>query len=223
MTESLEARTHPRGRIVVFAREPRLGQVKSRLAKTLGAPAALALYRAMLARVGSLLQHAGLAPWDLWVTSNPSHKDFITLCNATNIYLQKGADLGARMDFALSQTLDRADSDAVILIGTDCPALSADYLHGALAALESGSDVVLGPAEDGGYVLIGARRPISALFEAMPWGSDQVLARTLERLADSGLSYHLLETLWDVDYPDDIPRLKSLTPPLHWETGERTA
>lgn len=222
MTERLEARIHPRGRIVVFAREPRLGQVKSRLAKTLGEAAALAIYEAMLLRVGKLLQHAGLAPWDLWVTSNPSHKTFITLCNKKNIYLQEGADLGARMDFALRQSLAREDSDAVILIGTDCPALSADYLDGALAALESGSDVVLGPAEDGGYVLIGARQPIPGLFEAMPWGSEQVLPRTLERLADSGLSYQLLETLWDVDYPDDIPRLKSLSPPLHWELERGT-
>lgn len=208
----------PRARIAVFAREPRLGQVKSRLAVGSGEAAALAVYRAMLRRVGALLVEARLAEWELWVSSNKSHEDFLSICNAKNIYQQEGQDLGAKMDHAIVQTLGREATDAVLLIGTDCPALTKDYLRGALAALDEGVEVVLGPAEDGGYVLIGARQPIPALFRDMPWGSDQVLAETRRRLEQGGLRYRVLETLWDVDRPEDLARLQQLQPPLNWET-----
>lgn len=210
---------HPRSRIVVFAREPLLGKVKSRLAIEIGAQEALAVYRAMLARLGQLLTQAQIASWDLWVTSNCSHKDFLSICNKTNIYIQNGQDLGARMDDAIQQTLRQENVESVVLIGTDCPALTERYLDQALLALDSGTDVVLGPAEDGGYVLVGMRRPITALFEDIPWGTDQVMSRTLEALKAHELSYELLDTLWDVDRPEDLVRLQSLLPPLHWKLG----
>lgn len=211
------ANAHPRSRIVVFAREPLLGKVKSRLANEIGAEEALAVYQAMLARLGQLLTHAQIAAWDLWVTSNRSHKDFLSICNKTNIYLQSGQDLGAKMDDAIRQTLLEQNVESTILIGTDCPALTAAYLDQALLALESGVDVVLGPAEDGGYVLVGMRRPIAAVFEDIPWGTDQVMRRTLETLKAKELTYKLLDTLWDVDRPEDLARLQLLEPPLSWE------
>ena len=210
---------HPRSRIVVFAREPLLGKVKSRLAIEIGAQEALAVYRAMLARLGQLLTQAQIASWDLWVTSNCSHKDFLSICNKTNIYLQNGQDLGARMDGAIQQTLRQENVESVVLIGTDCPAVTERYLDQALLALESGVDVVLGPAEDGGYVLVGMRRPITAVFEDIPWGTDQVMHRTLETLKAKELTYRLLDTLWDVDRPEDLVRLQSLVPPLNWKLG----
>ena len=210
---------HPRSRIVVFAREPLLGKVKSRLAIEIGAQEALAVYRAMLARLGQLLTRAQIASWDLWVTSNCSHKDFVSICNKTNITLQIGQDLGARMDTAIRQTLRQGNVESVVLIGTDCPAVTERYLDQALLALESGVDVVLGPAEDGGYVLVGMRRPITAVFEDIPWGTDQVMHRTLETLKAKELTYRLLDTLWDVDRPEDLVRLQSLVPPLNWKLG----
>ena len=210
---------HPRSRILVFAREPLLGKVKSRLAVEIGAQEALAVYRAMLARLGQLLNQAQVAAWDLCVTSNCSHKDFVSICNKTNITLQSGQDLGARMDIAIRQTLQRENVESVVLIGTDCPAVTERYLDQALLALESGVDVVLGPAEDGGYVLVGMRRPITAVFEDIPWGTDQVMSRTLEALKANELSYELLDMLWDVDRPEDLVRLQSLVPPLHWKLG----
>ncbi|MEZ7832421.1 MAG: DUF2064 domain-containing protein, partial [Gammaproteobacteria bacterium] len=118
------ANGHPRSRIVVFAREPLLGKVKSRLAVEIGAQEALAVYQAMLTRLGQLLNQAQVAAWDLWVTSNCSHKDFVSICNKTNITLQSGQDLGARMDTAIRQTLQRENVESVVLIGTDCPALT---------------------------------------------------------------------------------------------------
>jgi rSAM/selenodomain-associated transferase 1 len=211
------ANRHPRSRIVVFAREPLLGKVKSRLAIEIGAQEALAVYQAMLARLGQLLTHAQIAAWDLWVTSNCSHKDFVSICNKSNIYLQNGQDLGARMDAAIRHTLQQEDVESVILIGTDCPALTERYLEQALLALESGVDVVLGPAEDGGYVLVGMRRPIAAVFEDIPWGTDQVMHRTLETLSAKELTYKLLDTLWDVDRPEDLARLQLLEPRLSWK------
>ena len=81
----------------------------------------------------------------------------------------------------------------------------------------SGSDVVLGPAEDGGYVLVGMRRPIAAVFEGIPWGSGEVVQRTLIALRANDLSYRLLDTLWDVDRPEDLARLELLEPPLNWK------
>ena len=148
MTERASSISQLHPRIAVFAREPLLGHVKSRLAEEIGEASALVVYRAMLARVTGLLGSADIADWDLWVTSNIFHKDFITNCNKTNIYIQEGADLGAKMSRTIELTLQREDVNAAVVIGTDCPALTADYLQKALDALSSGVDVVLGPAED---------------------------------------------------------------------------
>ncbi len=208
---------YPRSRILAFAREPNLGEVKTRLASTLGDKKARSLYLAMLERVGALLQAGELAGWDLWVTSNKSHQSFLSLCNRKNIHQQKGMDLGQKMNHAINTTLGRESVDSVLLIGTDCPAMDSSYLDKALAALHSGNDVVIGPAADGGYVLIGSRRPVAALFTNISWGSNQVLNETLVRLEAHALSYRLLDTLWDVDRPEDLPRLAQLRPPLYWE------
>ncbi len=216
MTESSRRLKYPGARIAVFAREPRLGQVKSRLATRIGESAALAIYRAMLQRVGELLLHCDLADWTLWVTSNPSHKSFLSLCNKKNIFLQSDGDLGARMLHTLRESLRAEGTEAVLLIGTDCPALDVDYLDSALAALSAGNDIVLGPAEDGGYVLPGAPQAIPALFEDVEWGTDRVLSTTIERLQTGNYRYALLDSLWDVDRPDDLERLETLSPPLQW-------
>jgi len=208
---------HPRSRIIVFAREPLLGQVKSRLASEIGEQEALAVYQAMLLRLGELLVGAEIAEWDLWVTSNISHEKFLSICNRKNIYLQNGQDLGVKMDCAIRQTLMDKNVENAILIGSDCPSLTKDYLEQALLALDSGSDVVLGPAEDGGYVLVGMRRPIAAVFKGIPWGSAEVMQRTLQALRANDLSYRLLDTLWDVDRPEDLSRLQLLEPPLNWK------
>ena len=208
---------HPRSRIIVFAREPRLGEVKSRLASEIGEQEALAVYQAMLLRLGELLVGAEIAEWDLWVTSNISHEKFLSICNRKNIYLQNGQDLGVKMDCAIRQTLMDKNVENAILIGSDCPSLTKDYLEQALLALDSGSDVVLGPAEDGGYVLVGMRRPIAAVFKGIPWGSAEVMQRTLQALRANDLSYRLLDTLWDVDRPEDLSRLQLLEPPLNWK------
>jgi glycosyltransferase A (GT-A) superfamily protein (DUF2064 family) len=95
----------------------------------------------------------------------------------------------------------------LLLIGTDCPALQPEDLRAAASALLDGEDAVVIPAEDGGYVLIGLRRPIPALFEGMAWGTDTVMSSTRRRLREIGMRWRELPTLWDVDRPADLARL----------------
>jgi glycosyltransferase A (GT-A) superfamily protein (DUF2064 family) len=102
-----------------------------------------------------------------------------------------------------------AESDGVVLIGNDCPAIDSGFLQAACAALDDHS-VVIGPAEDGGYVLLGLRKKEVNVFADMPWGTDQVLALTLQRLSQQGCKPALLPTLWDVDRPEDLGRLAAL-------------
>ena len=96
---------------------------------------------------------------------------------------------------------------AVVLVGTDCPALDGAYVRAALQALED-ADAVLGPAEDGGHVLLGLRRTATALFSNLPWGTDRVLEITRSRLAMLGWVWVELPTLWDLDRPSDLLRLQ---------------
>ena len=109
---------------------------------------------------------------------------------------------------ALSHALRR--HDAAILIGTDCPLLAPQDLRRAARLLRGGCDVVLAPAEDGGYALIGARRISPGIFEGIPWGGANVYAATVERLLHSGYRWRALRELWDLDRPEDLDRLRSL-------------
>ena len=101
-----------------------------------------------------------------------------------------------------------------LIIGTDCPALATDHLREAAQALRDGHDAVVIPAEDGGYVLIGLRRPAPALFSDMIWSTSEVMEETRRRIAALGLAWQELPPLWDVDRPQDLPRLRMLAPEL---------
>lgn len=119
-------------------------------------------------------------------------------------YSQVGDDLGQRMNFAVQEAL--RSHVAVLLIGSDCPFLDPAYLNRAAACL-SKRDAVIGPATDGGYVLLGLRKLSLALFENVPWGSDRVCAVTEQRLKSLGWSYSVLEALADIDRPEDLSLL----------------
>ncbi|MEA4924618.1 MAG: TIGR04282 family arsenosugar biosynthesis glycosyltransferase [Syntrophomonadaceae bacterium] len=114
---------------------------------------------------------------------------------------QQGRDLGERMDQAAREVL--GEREAVLFLGSDLPYLSARILAEALANLES-NDVVLGPAEDGGYYLLGIKQAYAFLFDDMLWGSSEVLANTLDRIKKNGLSYKLLMTGRDIDTWEDL-------------------
>jgi rSAM/selenodomain-associated transferase 1 len=119
---------------------------------------------------------------------------------------QVGEDLGQRMSYAVTTGLN--EYRYVILIGADCPNMSTDYLKQAVIALSNGADAVLGPAEDGGYVLIGLRRTIPCLFDGLPWGTDKVLEMTRDCLRRVGWSWKELPVLWDLDRPEDLSRFE---------------
>lgn len=199
--------------IVFFARTPVPGKVKTRFIPTLGEEGALALHRE-LNRLTWSRTSAGL-PWPmtLWM-SEPGQEDwFLAHCPGATLAVQVGEDLGQRMEHALGSTLQQ--QAMAIVIGADCVSLDTGYLAQAVRALQQGADVVLGPAEDGGYVLLGVRQQVPAgIFDAIDWGSGQVLQQTrahLRRLSvETGLVWEELAPRWDVDRPEDLPRLALL-------------
>jgi rSAM/selenodomain-associated transferase 1 len=209
-----------RGVVALYAKAPVLGRVKTRMQAVLGQEGALSLHKALIRYVFRNLQESRLCPIQLWVAQsqesskpNKSHDEyFLSLCNKRDIFNQSGTDLGAKMAFTARQVLQ--SSDYVVLVGSDCASVDAAYLEQALRALESGEQIVFGPAEDGGYVLLGLRVVPDCLFAAVPWGEEQVMAITRQNLAAEGLTWLELEPRWDVDRPQDLPRLASLVPPF---------
>ncbi len=193
--------------ILVFARAPVPGEVKTRLAAMLGAEAAAALHGRM---VRAALQNAltvGQCRTELWCAPGASHPFFRACAMDYGIALreQVGNNLGARMAAAAAEVLGRVER--ALIVGTDCPSLRPADLESAAALLEQGCDAVLGPAEDGGYVLLGLRRTAPALFQDIPWGGSTVLEETRHRLAALGWRWEELAPRWDVDRPEDLARL----------------
>lgn len=196
-----------------FARAPRAGTVKTRMQPYLSAAQACALHEDLLRWTCGQLLAAGLGPVELWVAGDGDHPA-LAHCLASGAQgprSQRGSDLGERMYRALADGLARYRR--VLLVGSDCPGLDAAYLAQARAALEH-CDVVLGPAEDGGYVLIGARRVTPACFRGVAWGTAEVFAQSALRLESEGLSWRALPPRRDIDRPRDLP---------YWDACRRAA
>lgn len=203
---------YPQARLLIFARAPILGTVKTRLAVTLPEPATTQLYQQMLDYTVEQAVTAALCPVEIWCSPDTAHPLFRDYHQRWGIALhqQHGLDLGQRLQYALQSALTRAHS--ALVIGSDCPALSVADLEAALAALENGCAVVFNPAEDGGYVLLGLRQLILALFEEMPWGSAQVMAMSRQRLTQLSIPWQELATRWDVDTLEAVQRLQHYAP-----------
>ncbi len=198
-------------RILVFAKAPTPGRVKTRLVPALGEAAAAALYRQLAERTLSTAVAAGLGQVELWCAPGTNDAFFASCAQQHGVGLraQGEGDLGMRMARALEFALE--ERAPALLIGSDCPVLTPEYLRDAAAMLANGEDAVFGPAEDGGYVLIGlARRPAAALFQDIVWGSATVMQETRARLVRLNWRWRELATLWDVDRPEDLPRLARL-------------
>lgn len=199
---------HPlRVRVAVFAKAPRLGEVKTRLAPLLGDQGAAELHARLVHHALEAATAARPAALELWCAPD-SHDPFFTECArrfGCGLHAQRGDDLGERMAHAFDASLDAGAP--VVLIGTDCPALEPRHLVEAAAALRD-HDAVFAPAEDGGYVLVGLARPQPRIFSRIAWGTPVVMRQTRERLAEAGLTWRELEALWDVDRPDDYRRLQ---------------
>ena len=190
---------------MVFAKAP--GEAKTRLIPALGAAGAAALHRQLVMHCLRAATDAQLGPVELWCAPDTSDP-FFRECErqlGVSLWEQGEGDLGERMQRAFESALMRAAR--AILVGSDIPALSARYLRDADRALVRGNKVVIGPAEDGGYVLIGLSRCDPELFRDIPWGGPDVMAETRRRIAAIAWRSSELPVLWDVDQPEDLERL----------------
>ncbi len=193
-------------RVQVFARAPVSGEVKTRLIPRLGADGAARLQQVLTARAVVTALAADIGPVELWCAPDRSHPAMVALAaRGVELHDQGPGGLGERMQRALEHAL--ANADFAVLTGSDCPALTPSDLRSAEAALRVGSDVAFVPAEDGGYVLIAAKRCSHRLFDGIAWGHDTVMEETRLRLQELGWSWKELPRRWDVDRPQDFDRL----------------
>ena len=193
--------------VLLFARAPVTGRVKTRLIPLLGEHGAAALYRNLADHTLAMAREAAVGPLELWCAPDVRH-EFFAACKTrfgATLHTQCDGDLGARMRGAIADALTRANR--VVLIGTDCPALGTADLRTAVAMLKEGNDAVFCPVEDGGYCLVGVHHAMPALFDAMPWGTGQVMEETRQRLRNLGWRWHELPVRWDLDRPEDYERL----------------
>lgn len=190
--------------LIQFTRTPQVGQVKTRLLPVLSAVEACELHSELTLWTCRQLLASGLGEVELSVAGNTQHALFeqCLAAGAARVSQQRGANLGQRMFNAIDNGL--AQYDAVILVGSDCPGIDVKYLESAARTLATIS-VVLGPATDGGYVLIGARDITASVFRDIPWGSAQVYEKTLGALNKAGLTWQALPPLSDIDRPEDLP------------------
>ena len=200
------------GCIIIFAKAPVPGEVKTRMIPAFGAENAALLHAALVERALETAIRSNV-PVELCCAPDAAHNFFHECAEDFDITLteQGEGDLGLRMLRALNTAI--AAHGRAVLIGADCPAFTPKHLAGALDALET-SDIVLTPAEDGGYVLVGARCTHDRMFENIDWGTARVLTQQRGNLATCGLRAHEMETLWDVDRPADLARLKEMRLPL---------
>lgn len=199
--------------LIVFAKTPKPGFAKTRLAPALGAQGAAALAQRLLKHAVQMAGPLGASATtrlELCVTGanhDPFFSAWLKQHNLTTQWLltqQQGADLGQRMQHALKSALNNAQY--AIVMGTDAPHLTTALIKDAFRALQ-GHDAVFAPAFDGGYTLVGLRAPIAALFHDMPWGSSSVMQKSRERLIASAKTWHELTPMHDIDEPSDLAYL----------------
>lgn len=187
--------------LIIFYRNPLLGKVKTRLARTLGDSAALNIYHQLVAHTKSITEQ-------VLVDKAVYYSAYIDLQDIWNNdhyqkRLQAGHDLGQRMSNAFKHGFESGYS-SICIIGTDCFELEAASIDEAFLALQY-SDAVIGPARDGGYYLLGMNAFHPELFANKTWSTSAVYASTIQDFADQGLRYHNLPLLSDVDIEDDLP------------------
>jgi rSAM/selenodomain-associated transferase 1 len=191
-----------RNSLVIFARAPQPGQVKTRIAAELGTLAAVEIYRSLAAQTIASARMG--ASYGVTIEYSPRDSESLMrdwLGASLPLRPQRDGDLGARMAAAIDDELARG-AQRVVVIGTDCPGLTPAVIESAFARLDQ-SDVVLGPATDGGYYLIGMARPLPELFQDVPWSSPETLRVTMDRARQRELRVSLLDELADIDTADD--------------------
>ena len=189
-------------RLVLFARYPTAGAAKTRLIPALGPEGAAEVHRQLAQRTLGVLLDSGF-PVELHYTGAEEAAFRAWLGEGFTLVKQAEGDLTDRLVAALHPA-------PVIFFGADTPDLSIHHVAQAVAALKT-HPVVVGPADDGGYYLIGMKQPMPGLLDHMPWSTDRVMPETLRRLAETGVSPALLDTLHDCDRPEDLARWPWMT------------
>ncbi len=182
-------------KIALFARYPTPGAAKTRLIPTLGGEGAAQVHRRLVERTIATIRESGV-PFALWFTGASREEFAVWLGEDVELVEQREGDLGERLACVVAPA---------ILLGADVPDLPAQTLRQAVNGLKT-SDVVIGPALDGGYYLLGFNQPVPFLFDDMPWGTEGVLAATMARLSTRGLKPLMLDPLDDCDRPEDLER-----------------
>ena len=197
--------------IAILAKAPIPGLAKTRLIPTIGAHAAAVLQERLTERAVTTALAANVGPVTLWCAPDSTHSTFLRLVARLRITLkpQPHGDLGERMLAAAA-----ACNGPMLVIGTDCPALTEVHLRGAANAIREGTDVILIPADDSGYVLIGTRSEQPVLFAGIAWGTKTVLAESRARIIKNRLALAERPPLWDIDTERDLARLERAHPEL---------
>lgn len=183
--------------VIIFVKNIRLGKVKTRLAKTIGDQAASEVYNELVHVTETVTKNLHA---DLRIYFSDAVVD--SLWQGEHKTIQHGKNLGDRMKNAFIEGFEDG-YQSIVLIGSDLPDISSDHIKNGLQALNK-TDVVFGPAEDGGYYLVGMSRLHDIIFDDKPWSHANLLTLTLEGLKKNDLSYHLLNTLNDIDTYEDL-------------------
>ncbi len=191
--------------LIIFVKAPLPGKVKTRLARELGDEDACGLYRAM---GRDIAENPGRNDnWDTIIAFSPPEEEALVrewLGSGFSYHPQKGDDLGERMFRAIADVLESGYA-RVVLVGSDIPELTAEIILRAFDTLDE-ADVVLGPARDGGYYLVGMKKPHQDIFTDIPWSTPEVFAATCGRIRELGLTPAFTEPLDDVDDPEDLEK-----------------
>lgn len=199
--------------LVLMAKAPRVGEVKTRLLGALDATAAKDLYVSFLSDTFALMEMVWEARDELQLvlcyTPAGAEEAFEEIEREGSLMiLQRGDDLGERLRNCFAD-LFAMGYEAVVIIGGDSPTLPDEYIFDAFECFESDDDVVIGPTEDQGYYLIGLRRLHEAIFNNIPWSTDGVLPATIEQIEKAELNLTLLPEWYDVDTPEELARLRA--------------
>jgi rSAM/selenodomain-associated transferase 1 len=194
--------------LIIFARAPIPGMCKTRLVPELGEQGAADLQRELIGRCIQQLCTDPICATQLWCAPDSGHVYFQSLAKQYDVSLhtQQGKDLGEKMYHAMSSS----PALNTIIVGTDIPLLSRTYVEHAIGVLRAGMDAVIGPAEDGGYVLLGLQQIEQGLFTGIDWGTSGVARQTMDKMTASGLRWRTLDEQWDLDNTGDLERYRQL-------------
>ncbi len=190
--------------LLIFQKNAKLGTVKTRLAATIGDSAAFEAYQLLVNYTHRVAK--GSSAHKILFFSNHLEENLTAYAQDYRFELRSGEGLGEKMSNAFQQ-LFKEKFDRLVIIGTDCAEITTELISRAFEELEA-SEVVIGPAHDGGYYLLGMRKFIPGLFQGIPWSTDKVASLTTEFLTQNEVSFALLPTLSDVDFEEDWMRFK---------------